>query len=96
VGSSGRVVNKRVMGVPAGAVYVGRPSVFGNPFVIGVEGDRAQVLERFREYAVDRCYHDVAFRQAVAALHGKVLVCWCAPAPCHGHVLLELAEALSR
>jgi hypothetical protein len=77
-----------------GGVYIGRPSVFGNPFVIGVDGDRAEVIDRFREYAIDRCYRDVAFRRAVAELFGRKLVCWCAPAPCHGDVLLDLAAAL--
>ena len=75
-------------------VYIGRPSLFGNPFVIGRDGDRAEVIDRFREYAVDRCYRDPAFRAAVASLHGRWLVCWCAPLPCHGQVLLELAAAL--
>ena len=51
-----------------GGVYIGRPSVFGNPFVIGVDGDRAAVIDRFREYAVDRCYRDSAFRAAVRAI----------------------------
>jgi hypothetical protein len=90
----GRVLNRRVAGVPAGAVYVGRPSVFGNPFVVGVHGSRELVIERFREYAVDRCYRESAFRAEVASLHGRTLVCWCAPAPCHGKVLLWLAARL--
>lgn len=88
----GRVVHVR-QGVP-GAVYIGRPSVFGNPFVIGVHGNRAQVIERFREYAVDRAYHDPAWRQQVVQLIGCTLACYCAPAACHGEVLLWLAERL--
>jgi hypothetical protein len=75
-------------------VYIGRPSIFGNPFVIGVHGNRAEVIARYREYAVDRCYRDPAFRAALAGLAGRNLVCWCAPAPCHGDVLVELAAAL--
>jgi hypothetical protein len=62
-----------------GGVYIGRPSLFGNPFVIGVDGDRAEVIDRFREYAVDRCFREPTFRAAVAALYGRQLVCWCAP-----------------
>jgi hypothetical protein len=26
-------------------------------------------------------------------LKGKILACWCTPEPCHGDVLLSLAEA---
>lgn len=79
-----------------GAVYVGRPSPFGNPFVVGVHGSRLVVIERYREWLIDRCYRDVAFRRQVAALHGRTVACWCAPLPCHGSVLLEVAAALQQ
>jgi hypothetical protein len=88
----GQVLNKRSAGIPDGAVSIGRPSVFGNPFVIGEDGDRETVVVKLREYAIDRAYRDPAFRQAVAGLVGNDLVCWCAPALCHGDVLVELAE----
>ena len=35
-----RVLNKHEVGVPAGAVYIGRGSKWGNPFRIGPDGDR--------------------------------------------------------
>lgn len=34
------------------------------------------------------------YRDRVRSLHGKTLVCWCAPQPCHGEVLVKLAEEL--
>jgi hypothetical protein len=34
-----KVLNKRVHGVPRGAVYIGRPSIWGNPFVIGADSE---------------------------------------------------------
>jgi hypothetical protein len=37
--------------LPADAVCVTRPGCWGNPFVIGTDGDRAQVLARFADYA---------------------------------------------
>jgi Domain of unknown function (DUF4326) len=40
-------LNKYKAGVPHGAVYCGRGSPYGNPFVIGRDGDRDQVCERF-------------------------------------------------
>lgn len=74
-----------------GVVYIGRPSKFGNPFKIGRDGDRFQVVAKFAEYAADKCEADPEFRAAVAGLHGKTLACYCAPRACHGDVLATLA-----
>lgn len=78
-----------------GAVYIGRPSLFGNPFVIGKDGSRVEVVMKYREYAVSRVYWDSEFRAAVVALKGKTLACWCGEKVCHGDVLMELAERLA-
>lgn len=43
-----KVLNKRTDAIPVGAVYVGRPTKWGNPFVIGRDGDRDEVIERYR------------------------------------------------
>ena len=80
------VLNRRD-GVPEGAVYVGRPTRWGNPYVIGRDGDRAEVIERFRHYANARYTG-----RDLEELRGKDLVCWCAPLPCHADVLLEMAN----
>ncbi len=88
----GRVVNKHK---GAYDIYIGRPSVFGNPFVIGKDGNREEVLEKFRKYAVLRVQEDLDFAKAVKELHGKRLGCFCAPQACHGDILLELTEALN-
>ena len=77
---------------PEDAVYVGRPSRWGNPYVIGKHGTREEVLAKFREYAVERMASD---SQWLVPLVGKSLVCWCAPLPCHGEVLMELANPVS-
>ena len=39
-----KVLNKRVDGMPPAAVYIGRPSIWGNPFVIGKDGSRDAVI----------------------------------------------------
>jgi hypothetical protein len=47
-----RVLNKKYLRGPAGnAVYVGRPSVWGNPFVIGKDGSRAECNRKIRSVA---------------------------------------------
>lgn len=88
-----RVYSKRkgVDKPPASAVYVGRPSEWGNPFTIGKDGDRDEVIAKYRDYvsAPERAEMRAAIRQL---LGGKDLVCWCAPEPCHADVLLEIAN----
>ena len=83
-----RVLNKKTSGVPPGAVYIGRPGKWGNPFVIGKHGTRAAVVAKYRAYLLG----NPALMAALPELHGKDLVCWCAPDACHGDVLVELAN----
>ena len=88
-----KVLNKRVHGVPAGAVYVGRPSVYGNPFVIGTHGTRDEVVDRYEQALLKKFERDPhALERLQNALKGKDLVCWCAPARCHADVLLKYAN----
>lgn len=71
-------------------VYIGRPSKWGNPFAIGKDGTREEVIEKYREWLMKNWVD--AFLD-VAELRGKILGCWCAPLPCHGDILAELANA---
>lgn len=71
-------------------VYIGRPSRWGNPYVIGVDGDRSEVLVKYEEWLR---HHDMLM-QDIGSLKGKVLGCWCAPLPCHGDILARLADAI--
>ena len=68
-------------------VYIGRGSKWGNPFVIGKDGDRAEVIAKFKEYASARLGVDMNW---LKPLVGKDLNCFCAPLACHGDVLLEM------
>jgi hypothetical protein len=83
-----KVLNKRTHGVPVGAVYVGRPSKFGNPYEIGRDGTREEVIQKYEKWLLcdDSC--PVTFADLLQ-LKGKDLVCWCAPEPCHADVLLK-------
>lgn len=83
-----KVLNKRAAGVPEGAVYIGRGSPWGNPFRIGPDGDRGAVIARHEAWL--RGQHHLL--RAVPSLRGKDLVCFCAPAACHGDLLLRLAN----
>jgi len=70
-------------------VYIGRGSSFGNPFVIGKDSDREQVIGKYQVYFYSRLSSDEAFKQQVLALRGKTLGCFCKPKACHGDVIVE-------
>ena len=69
-------------------VYIGRGSKWGNPFKIPADGDRAEVIRKYREYILKR--QDLL--NALDELRGKILGCYCKPLACHGDVLKDLAE----
>lgn len=82
-----RVLNKHRDVIPADAIYIGRGhgSRAGNPFVIGPDGDRDQVCDRFRAEVLPTL--DVEY------MRGHDLVCFCAPRRCHGDDILRKLEA---
>ena len=84
-----RVLNKRHVGAPSGAIYVGRGSKWGNPFRIGSDGDRATVIAKYERWLVDQ--HQLL--RALDELRDHDLVCFCAPLACHGDILRRLANA---
>lgn len=74
------------------AVYVGRPTKFGNPFVIGKDGTREEVIAKYRAWIATR---PDLIAAAKLELRGRPLVCWCAPKACHADVLAEIANDLT-
>lgn len=94
MGESGRVVH--CLREPFD-VYIGRPmprfgltaSKWANPFKVGGDGTREQVIAKYRRRLSSR----PDLMAALPELRGKVLGCWCAPQPCHGDVLAALAES---
>lgn len=89
-----KVLNKRAGfdKIPPDAVYVGRPSKWGNPFPLERESDRERILEQYRQWLMAR----PDLEEYIAPLRGKDLVCWCAPKLCHADLLLELANNPTR
>ena len=70
-------------------VYIGRPSVFGNPFVIGKDGTREEVIEKYRQYILS---HPALLKKIIVELKGKILGCFCHPLPCHGDVIAQICD----
>lgn len=88
-----------VVNIKSGAqfdVYIGRrvgstypESPYANPFHIGPDGTREDVLRKYVDYLLHRPWLMMKVRHE---LKGKVLGCWCAPLACHGHILARLAD----
>ena len=70
-------------------VYIGRPSKWGNPFNIGVDGTRADVISKYESYLLS---HPNLIEDARIELKGKILGCWCSPLACHGDVLVRVSN----
>lgn len=81
-----KVLNKRVS---SDGVYIGRPSKWGNPFAIGRDGSREDVVRKFEAYINE---NPLLKEAAKKELKGKNLVCFCAPLGCHGDILLRIAN----
>ncbi|BCM87658.1 DUF4326 domain-containing protein [Methylobacterium indicum] len=83
-----RVLNRRT-GTHDGAIYIGRGSKWGNPFVIGKNGTRAEVIAKYGRWLADQ-HH---LLRSLDELRDRDLLCWCAPMACHGDLLKSLANA---
>ena len=70
-------------------VYIGRPTKWGNPFKIGRDGTREEVLEQYREYFISRPH---LLEAAKKELKDKILGCYCKPLPCHGDIIAEIID----
>ena len=92
--------------MPSNTVYVGRPTKWGNPYMLSSAPHRANRTEMIcysREDAVQNYktwMHACNARSTIdiprirAELRGKDLACWCPlNQPCHADVLLEIANA---
>lgn len=71
-------------------IYVGRGSIWGNPFRIGVDGTREEVIEKYRLYILSNSF----LMSRLGDLKGKKLGCYCKPKFCHGDILVQLVEGL--
>jgi len=83
-------------------VYIGRAGngkdgYFGNPFVLEKEGDRKEVLEKYKKYFYERLEKDAEFKRRVLELKGKILGCFCKKPDnkdilCHGDIIKEYLD----
>jgi Domain of unknown function (DUF4326) len=93
------VVNGKLVGFENG-IYVGRKcaglkgSVLGNPFVIGKDGSREEVIKKYRAWlwaevwALGEVWKELRrIKKLVEEREDVQLVCWCGAGRCHGDVI---------
>lgn len=71
-------------------VFIGRPSKWGNPFKIGMDGDRLEVIRKYEKYI----RNNKKLLEDLPELEGKILGCYCKPRKCHGDVLVKLIQEM--
>lgn len=71
-------------------VRIDRQSEWGNPYVVGKDGSRSEVIAKYREWISEQ----PRLIEKIPSLAGKKLGCWCSPKPCHGDVLVELFQRI--
>ena len=77
-------------------VVIDRTTKWGNPFRIGKDGERAEVIEKYRRWLWEKIQREEQDLYELADLQGCELGCHCHPLPCHGDVLARAAEWAAR
>ena len=78
-------------------VYIGRSKIldvgyFGNPYHIGPDGTREEVIAKYLEYFIERNKNDEEFHRKILNLKGKRLGCFCKPDACHGDIIVRYLD----
>lgn len=86
-----RIQRRRAWGwkMPPDTIYVGRPTAYGNPFLV-TQMPREESLRRYQQRVARKLADNPSWLEP---LRGKNLCCWCAlDQPCHGDILLRLSN----
>ena len=70
-------------------VYIGRGSTWGNPFVIGKDGDRESVIHLYKKYLWQQILEGRITKRDFQNIQGQTLGCFCKPQACHGDVIIK-------
>jgi len=76
--------------------YIGRGSVFGNPFKIGIDGNREEVIKKFERWLMfHKCNLIDKLKKEIYSLpKDAILGCYCKPKSCHGDVIIKIWKEL--
>jgi hypothetical protein len=80
---------RKVFVLPDDVVRVDRRTAWGNPFRVGKDGTRAEVIHEYTLWLALRVADEPDYLEP---LRGKRLACWCAPLPCHADVIASFLD----
>lgn len=93
------VVNKKTHTPTRDDIYVGRPSILGNPFTMLKEADRAKVCRQYEEWfmpifkvAGTKINKEMNRLIYLATQQDINLVCWCSPRACHADLIKKIID----
>ena len=69
-------------------VYIGRGTIWGNKFRIGIDGTREEVIQKYKRWLL----RQPELLDQIHTLRGFRLGCSCKPKPCHGDILVDIIE----
>lgn len=76
----------------AGAIYVGRPTIWGNPYTVRNRTHK-RAVELYEEVVIGQLKREGKLEEFLKPLRGHDLSCFCPlEQPCHADVLLRLAN----
>lgn len=81
-------------------IYIGRGTPLGNPYHIGKDGNRDEVIEKYRQYLNKKIYDkDPAILKSLQEIkqyerdfYVVTLLCHCKPLACHGDIIKEILD----
>ena len=69
-------------------IYIGRGSIWGNPYPLKTPEERSEVIDRYIKYF----FEETNLIKSIRILKGKILGCYCYPLECHGDFLAFIAN----
>lgn len=90
-----RIINKSDTQVYSGTtVYIGRPTILGNPFPLNGEVSRKRVIDQYEEWLKNqvnqgnrKIINDLKRLKGISSEGDLNLQCFCSPKQCHGDVI---------
>lgn len=73
-------------------VLIDRSTPWGNPFVIGKDGTRKEVIMKYEKWLLN----NEELMGQIMKLDGKILGCHCYPKSCHGNVIIKIIEVFKQ
>lgn len=67
-----------------------RGTIWGNPFILGKDGNREEVITKYEEYA----RNNLVIIKSLHVLSGKRIGCVCKPLYCHGDIIVKLFKEI--